>query len=149
MGNYAVAFTDAAVTVGFLTAGNVVRGASKRAKIYDFVVSAEGPPADNVLQLRMRRSTTAGTLTAVTPDALDPADGASVATAGEDATIEPTYTADSELMEMSFNQRATYRWVAAPGGELVIPDTASNGIGFEVKSPAYTGPFSGTTHFSE
>lgn len=149
MARYAVTCQENAVGASYSTAGNVVRGASKRVKLYDFVVGQGGTPADNAMFWLVQRSTTAGTLTGVTPAPLDSADGASVATAGENATIEPTYTASEELLEIPLNQRASYRWVAAPGGELVVPNTANNGIGFQVNSAAYTGTADVSFHFEE
>ncbi|OHB75584.1 MAG: hypothetical protein A2W31_00820 [Planctomycetes bacterium RBG_16_64_10] len=52
--------------------------------------------------------------------------------AGENHTVEPTYT--TELLRFSINQQATFRWVAAPDGELIAPATASNGIGLQFYS---------------
>jgi hypothetical protein len=75
--------------------------------------------------------TAAGTSTGVTPQNLDPADATTEYDAGENHTIEPTYTAGAILLNIPLNQRATFRWVAAPGGELVFPATASNGAGIE------------------
>jgi hypothetical protein len=43
------------------------------------------------------------------------------------------------LMEIPVNSRASYRWVAAPGGELVVPATDVTGLGLRAKSAAYTG----------
>jgi hypothetical protein len=149
MARYAVALTDAAVTTGFITAGKIERGASKRFKIYDFMLSADGTPADNVLTWQIRQATTAGTAgAAVVAQPLDAADGAAVTTADEDFTIEPTLTG-TPVFELSLNQRASYRWVAAPGGEIVQADTASEGQAFLVKSPGYTGGVTLTAHFEE
>ena len=49
---------------------------------------------------------------------------------GENHTVEPTYTAAKELLEVPLNTRATFRWAAAPGSELVIPATNDAGIGW-------------------
>jgi hypothetical protein len=149
MARYAVTCQDAAVTTGYLTVGNAVRGASTRFKLYDFVVGQGGTPADNAMFWLLQRSTTAGTLTSVTPALMELGTNASTTTAGQDATIEPTYTAATELLEIPLNQRASYRWVAAPGGEIVVPDTASAGVGFQVKSAAYTGTADVSFHFEE
>lgn len=100
-----------------------------RPRIYDILVSSVATPADNAGEYLYGRITTAGTVTAVTPQALDPGDPAATATAGVNATAEPTYTANATLLRLATNQRATVRWVAAPLGELVIPATANNGIG--------------------
>ena len=51
--------------------------------------------------------------------------------AGENHTIEPTYTAAAIVLMIPLNQRATFRWVAAPGSELVAPATAANGFGIQ------------------
>jgi hypothetical protein len=115
--------------------GSVVADATRprRGKIYDLIFGSEGTPADNAFQWVVQRVTAAGTSTGVTPQPLDPADAATEADAGENHTIEPTYTASAVLLSISINQRATFRWVASPGGELVYPATASNGFG--IKTP--------------
>ena len=43
-------------------------------------------------------------------------------------TADPTLTANAFLYQAALNQRATFRWVAQPYGEILIPATASNGI---------------------
>ena len=89
-----------------------------------------------------------GTSTAVTPIPLDPADAATESDAGENHTIEPTYTAGSILLAVGLNQRATFRWVASPGGELVYPATASNGLG--VQTPTMSAvAITSTVHYVE
>jgi hypothetical protein len=54
-------------------------------------------------------------------------------------TVEPTFTANTSQWAAGMNQRATHRWVAYPGQELVIPATTAAGLAFRVKSPGYTG----------
>lgn len=146
---YAVTAAENAVTASYTTAGNVVGGTGVRVRLYDFIVGQGATPADTAVYWALQRSTTAGTLTSVTPAPLDSADPAAEATAGENATIEPTYTAATEIVEMPLNQRATYRWVAAPGGEVIVPATASNGLGFRVKGASYTGTAEVAFHFEE
>lgn len=113
-------------TVGGLTSATTIRPS-----IYDIVIGSDATPADQASKFIFQRYTVAGTSTAVTPQALDPADPASLlaSTTGQAHTVEPTYTANAILLPIALNQRATYRWVAAPGGELVMPATAANGIG--------------------
>jgi len=60
---------------------------------------------------------------------MDLADRAAQAVAGENHTSEPTYTSNTEVMEIPLNRRATFRWVAAPGSEIVCPATSGDGIG--------------------
>lgn len=103
----------------------------RRGKFYDLVFGSEATPADNAFKWMLQRFTAAGTSTSVTPSPLDPADAATESDAGENSTIEPTYTAGLILLSVGLNQRATFRWVASPGGELTYPATASNGIGIQ------------------
>ncbi len=46
---------------------------------------------------------------------------------GQALSVNPTQTASAYLLTVPLNQRATFRWVAVPGKELVTPATASNG----------------------
>lgn len=113
-----------------LALGNIIATANRRLALYDLIVGSEATPADNPFTLLVRRCTTVGTATAVTPVALDPANpsGGVTQTANENHTVDPTITANSELLDIPFNQRATFRWVAAPDGELIVPAVASNGL---------------------
>jgi len=116
-----------------LAVGSLTAAASnmRRAKVYDFFLGSEATPADNAFLWQVQRCTTAGTAgTNPTPLALDSADTlASTIVAGQAHTVDPT--GSTVLMSVPLNQRATFRWVAAPGGELVIPATASNGVKWE------------------
>ena len=122
---------------------------SVRARIYDIIFGSSATPADNALNWMAQRYTAAGTATAVTPQSLDPADPAALCTSGEDHTVEPTYTANAILLSVSANQRSTQRWVAAPNSEMVIPATASNGIGLEPIHSSFTGSVEATILFEE
>jgi hypothetical protein len=102
-----------------------------RPHIYDFILGSDATPADNAAEYVLQRTTTAGTSTAFTPVAIDPGDPAATATFGQAHSAEPTYTAAALLLDIATNQRATFRWVAAPGGELVLP-AAANGVGLQV-----------------
>jgi hypothetical protein len=146
---YAETGQESAVTSGLTTVLHVTGGTGLRIRIYDLTVSCSGTPADNAVRWALMRHTVTPTSTALTPTPLDPADPAAEATAGENASVEGTYTAGSELFDQHFNQRAAYRWVAAPGGELIVPATASNGIGARVLSTAYTGTADATIHHEE
>ena len=121
----------------------------RRGFVYDILFGADGTPADNAMVYKVDRQTSTGTRTAVVPAPLDFGDAAGLLVAGVNTTIEPTVTAVTQLLEVPVNQRASYRWVAAPGGELVIPATNVAGLGFRAKSPAYTGTVGATIHFIE
>ena len=98
--------------------------------IYDIVIANVGSPADLVTLHTIQRITNPGTAgSAVTPSLLDIADRASQSAVGENHSSEPTYTSATELLEIPLNHRATFRWVAAPGGELITPATNNAGIG--------------------
>lgn len=113
---------------------NVVGATTIRPMIYDVTLGFDATPADNAFKLAFQRSTTAGTWggaggAAITPQALDPADPAALAAANQGVcSVGPTLTASAFLLQWSQNQRATFRWAAAPGSELKIPATASNGL---------------------
>ena len=114
----------------------VTSAATVRPKIYDLIWGSDATPADNAAEYFLQRYTAAGTSTSVTPLALDPGDPAALASAGKAHTVEPTYTANALLLDWMQNQRATFRWVAAPGSELVLPATAANGAGIVVNAVA-------------
>jgi len=98
--------------------------------IYDITIGNVGAPADLVTLHTIQRITAVGTAgSAVTPSLLDLADRASQSAVGENHSSEPTYTSATELMEIPLNHRATFRWVAAPGGELITPASNNAGIG--------------------
>lgn len=98
----------------------------------DVIFGSEASPADNAFLYIVQRCTALGTSTAVTPTALDPGNAATESDAGENHTIEPTFTANLVLLAIALNQRATFRWVADPNvGGLTYPATASNGLGIQ------------------
>lgn len=149
---YSEVGNQATVSSAFKTALTVVASTSTRGALYFFNLGTTGTAADGVLEWRISRFTAAGTTTAVTPVALDPGDPAALLTSGSNASGEPTYTAGTSVFDQGLNQRATYTWIAVPGGELIVPATASNGLGVAVLStvaPAYTGVANVSIHHSE
>jgi hypothetical protein len=111
----------------------------RRAKVYDWTIGCGASPADNAFTHIAQRCTTAGTGAAKTPNALDAADTLATTIVAKDTiTADPTLTASAFLLWKALNQRATFRWVAAPYGELIIPATASNGIVFGLSSATPT-----------
>ena len=121
----------------------------RKAWVYDVTFGTDGTPADNTVTYKIDRQTSTGTRSAATPAPLDSADAAALITAGVNTTIEPTVTSATQLLEIATNQRATYRWVAAPGGELVVPATNVAGLGGRAKSPAYASTAVATVHLWE
>ena len=86
---------------------------------------------------------------AVTPVALDFNVPVAISTSGENYSAEPTYTANEILLNIRANQRATQRWVASPGGELMIPALAGDGLGMQPSHASHTGDVVATFHFEE
>lgn len=120
----------------------------RRGKLYEMVVGSDASPADNTFQWQVQRCTTAGTGTGIVPTALDSADALALSDVAENHTVQPALTAGAVLLSIPLNQRATFRWVAAPYGELVYPATASNG--FAIITPvAALVAVTATVHFEE
>lgn len=132
MANLVVEMNRTASTT--LSLGSWVADATRprRLEIFDLIFGSEAAAADNPFRWVVQRCTTAGTLTSVTPTNLDPADAATESDAGENVTVEPTYTAGLVLMSVPLNQRATFRWQAVRDDcRLTTPATASNGFGIQ------------------
>ena len=121
----------------------------RRGWIYDLTVGTDGTPADNAMVFYANRQTSVGTGTTVVAPPLDTGDAAALLVCTANVTIEPIITAVTHLLTIPMNQRASYRWVAAPGGELVVPAVNVAGIGVRAYSPAYTGTAMADIHFWE
>jgi hypothetical protein len=138
----------------------------KRGKVYDLLIGTNTTPADNVLTFDICRinaaSSTAITTGGVLPLSsfssnllLDAADGSPVAWITINSTAETWTTNPVELWSVGINQRASYRWVAAPGSEILYPAASSgaassaNGVAIRALSPAYTGTATATVLVSE
>jgi len=126
--NYAVVVSATNTASSTLPLVGITGGTTVRPCIYEFVFGSSGAPANQAASFVFQRGTAAGTSTAFTPVALDPADLASTTTAGFTYTVTPTLTANAFLYRFGLNQQATFRWIAAPGSEMKVPATASNGI---------------------
>ena len=136
MANYAIPLRRTASAT--LSVGSVSADATRprRGEIYDLVFGSEAAAADNPFLYVLQRFTAPGTSTAMTPRVIDPADAATEMDAGQNHTVEPTYTASTELLDIALNQRASFRWIATEGGRLIFPATASNGIGLQTPTSA-------------
>lgn len=119
-----------------------------RAKVF-YAAWSSAATADNSVDMILARLTTVGTSTAVTPLPFDPADSAAILLGGSNHSAEPTYTAGGTLLTIGGHQRAGNAWYAPPGGELIIPATASNGIGMKSNSASATFVAQGTIHYEE
>jgi len=130
---------------------------TRRTKTYDINIGPGGAPAstDTFINWFMFRTTgaTAGTNTAVTPQAIDPADAAAVSTAAQNYTAEGTVLGTTAIWSELLNQRAPYRWQTylGSGAEITTPATASNGWMLQAQGGAsgYTGSAGGVVYFQE
>ena len=108
--------------------------------MYDLILGSDATPADLAGEFVLNRCTTDGVGgTALTPEPLNPAAVAATGTGfgGVFGTTEPVDTANSELLMIPLNQRATFRWVAAPGSELL--SVITNNAGLFLRSVAHGG----------
>ena len=114
------------------TALVVVSTAAIRPRVIEYKSSTIGAPSsDASYEIQVKRFTAAGTTTALTPAATDSADPAATFAAGSNATVEPTYTANTTIDDYGANPRATFRWVAYDQrAEIIMPASAANGIGW-------------------
>lgn len=127
-----------------------ISATSIRPYLYDWTFGTTGTPSDSVMTVTVTRATTmtAGTSsTTVVANPLDSIDAAATSTSAGAWTTEPTIGVI--LFQVGLNVRATYRWVAAPGGELVSPATAAAGLALRTLSPAYVLDAAGVIYFAE
>lgn len=140
------------------TQANVTQGAAlRRGKLYDILIGTNTAPADNYLEFVIQRATIttsgsawAGSLSSISSGmSLDLADGNMGGFAGVNSSNEGQVALASipQIWYVGINQRASYRWVAAPGSEILYPANSSatgqNGLVLQARSGAYTGTVTG------
>lgn len=150
-GRYAATGASVGAASPGKTALNVFQTSNtRRGRFSDVIFGSSATPADLALTWRLSRSTAVGTEgTGVVPAPLDIGDPASLFDGAQAHSAEPTYTAATELLEVPLNQRATFRWIAAPGGEFVTPATANNGVGMAAIHASMVGATEVTMHWEE
>jgi hypothetical protein len=161
MANFSLAHTQSTLTTTYKTSGELAAASAaasgveiRRGKVFEFDFGQTGVPnaTDCPVQWDVSRITAIGTRTALVPSPLDGADAVTNAQAGVNDTVEPTVAAAGSglsLFNLGINQRAAYRWIAAPGKELVWPATASNGFAIRALSPNYASSVAGSIIFEE
>lgn len=92
-------------------------------------------------------TTVVGTATAFTPTKLDSASTAASALGAIGHTVEPTVGAS--VLNLTLNQRASFRWAAVPGSELIGAATAATGWAMRALSSTYVGKIADTVFFAE
>jgi hypothetical protein len=145
------------------TGSTVGAGMFRRGKLYDILIGTNTTPADNFLEFDVTRATlsttpagttTLGVSSVSSTFGLDPADNnGTVNWLQINSTAEVGIAATTEVWYVGINQRASYRWVAAPGSELIWPAvssaTASGALSVRARSAAYTGTATVTALFQE
>ncbi len=123
-----------------LSVYNSLATPTRRASIYEVILGSVATPASQAAKWQAGRITARGTAGAsYTPNNLDPAGPAGECGSDQGVfSVEPTYTANKELLHISLNQQATFRWVANQGKELRAAATQNNGIGLKSKSSTST-----------
>ena len=137
-----------------------VNAAGRRGKIYDLLVGTAGTPADNYMEWDVCRATVGATLawlgsisSVSSAYPLDIADAGFSAFVLNNSSAETNIVATAEPFYVGINQRASYRWVAAPGSEMVYPivssGTGGNALALRTRSAAYTSNATGNIMFQE
>lgn len=149
---YAYAENDAAASAADFTSAilGIAQPSStsgKRGYVYDLLWGTTGSAADNQLQYILQRHT-ALTATEATPTPLDFSAPASLLK-GKHTYTAATLTAGEILLQVGANQRSTQRWVAAPGGEIGIPNANDDGVTFMAVHASATPTVEATIHFFE
>ncbi len=154
---FAAGMQQAAITAvegdtGTDAVGEIAGVAAKRGWIYDMLFSQGSAAGDGTIRWEVPRMTVSGAGSAAVENQLDPDGDAPLCLVEEEiATTGPTVTADSQLLDFDLNQRASFRWVASPDGEIIIPSTAANGIFFNGSNQGavYAGICRCTIHWEE
>lgn len=146
--SYAVTHQTAAGTD--LPMINLTGSAAIRCALYEIILGASGTPQDQSGIFVLERTTDAGTGgTTLTEEPLDPltvaATGAAVG-----GTFGVVPTDGNELLQIALHQRATFRWVATPGKELISAAASANGLMLNCESYSSGTPnIESTFHWTE
>ncbi len=146
MSIYTVATSKGAASVRLVIGIRSTTGTLTRGDIRNWMFSCEAAPADAIFIHQLSRYTTAPTGANPTLEASDPDEVVALATGDGTVTTDPTI--GSALHRVPLNHRASFRWVAAPGSELIHPSTADNGIGWTLAT-AVTTDFGGTLTYNQ
>jgi hypothetical protein len=125
----AKATTSTSIGVGSLEAPG---SSQRRIKLLEFLCGSDAATlGTSNFRWEFNRSTTTATAgTTPTISQLDPADAACVSVVKGNLSANGTLTSGAIMMTIAMSEQATFRWVANPGSEIVIPASANNGIHF-------------------
>lgn len=121
---------------GKITLLQLVAPANQRLRVKEISVSFKGVVnTDAPILVQVLRQTTAGTMTALTPQKMNENDGETLqATAQHTASSEPT--GSTEVMGEEVHPQGGFLWQAPFGGELIVK--GGNRVGIAVTAGAST-----------
>ena len=129
--------TNTAYPLGLLTTGG---SATNQYRIYDVLSGSDATPVDQATKFQLIRSSTTGnTLSVQSNFGITPGDPAPTSLSYLMNSGGSTITVAGVVLTWAQNQRATFRWVAAPERELYSPVGAQAGIG--LISPVLTAAY--------
>jgi hypothetical protein len=112
-----------------LDVGSVINAAAspRRFELFDIFMGSEATPGDFAFLYTVNKRT--GAATGGTAPAVAPLNDSDTIASTLVANQAPSANGAGSGVKLSIplNQRATFRWVAAPGSEIVSPATTSNG----------------------
>lgn len=129
-GQIAKSVTSTTVGVGSV---ETVGSPTRRIKLLEFICGSDAATlGTSNFRWEIQRNTAAATGTTVTPVALDPSDptGNVFSTLKTNLSANGTLTSGAIMLTIPISQQATFRYVANPGSEIVVPATTSNGLHF-------------------
>ena len=147
MANYAAQFNRTASAT--LALGAVVANATtpRRGGLYDYKLGSEAAAADNNYLYTIDRVSGVPAGTGITLPPLDPADAAALASGIE--ALSGNGTVGLNVDAIPLNQRATFRSAASPGGQIIWPATAGNGLLVQTPTAGGLVAITGMWHFEE
>lgn len=124
---------------------------TSRGAITEVISGGAGTPGDNSATFLLNRTTAVGTEgSGLVPNNLDPAGPAGAYDSGLGVFgAEPTYTSVKHLLRFALNHRATFRWIANLGFELMMAATQNNGAGLKSSASSSTQAYAHTIIFQE
>lgn len=122
--------TNSATNTANLPLISITGSTAVRPSLREVILGSRATPADQAAAYQLQNVTAAGDRTALTAAPRDSGDPVALSTPRGQAggTTDPTFGTNIFLL-ISLNQRATFRWIAAPDGEILLPVGTANGAG--------------------
>lgn len=157
MANYEAPLLQGTVSTSFKSAGVLYSAGTGRGMVYEVEFGQTGALASTDCQCEWDLSVFSATNSlagsSVTPNKLDPADGASTLLYFNNISAELTYTTAGNglaLKRWGINQRGSYRWRALDDGDnIIIANTSLTGVGLRVLSSNFTASAVGNISYVE